>query len=350
DARSDLFSFGSVFYEMATGRPAFPASSAAESIAAILKEQPPRPRAVRPELPPKIEEVADRCLEKDPDLRYQSAADLRSELKRLRRETGAVSSSTIAAAAIVVGGGWWMLRPRAAAPPPRLQFRQLTFSGNIEDAVISPDGKFLAHVDLGRDGTSLHLLSVANGSDVQIVPAGGGCCQSPSFTPDSNAVYFLQNRTLKAVPVLGGALRTIADNACTGAGFSPDGAQIAYVADQTRTMSLVLARADGSQPRPVHATPPGSGYTSQCWGIPGEASHSPAWSPDGQWIVLDRSGIDNTGTLEAIRAADGSVRDWGPNVGFNAQDPVWLPASRGVLFTAPIPQAAAPQVWSLPFP
>src|SRR6185437_1291057 len=98
DARSDLFSFGSVFYEMATGRPAFPANSAAESIAAILKEQPPRPRAVRPELPPKIEEVADRCLEKDPELRYQSAADLRSELKRLRRETGAISSGTIAAA------------------------------------------------------------------------------------------------------------------------------------------------------------------------------------------------------------------------------------------------------------
>ncbi|HWG36429.1 MAG TPA: protein kinase, partial [Terriglobales bacterium] len=368
DARSDLFSFGSVFYEMATGRPAFPAASAAESIAAILKEQPPRPRAVRPELPPKIEEVADRCLEKDPELRYQSAADLRSELKRLRRETGAISSGTIAAAIsktaprshrwiwpagaviIVAAGGWWYFRPRAAAPPPRLQFRQLTYSGNVQDAVISPDGKFLAHIDLGPDGTSLHLLSVANGSDVQIVSAGGGCCQSPSFSPDSSAVYFLQHRVLKTVPVLGGALRTVADNACTGAGFSPDGSQIAYVFDDVPRVALVLARADGSELRKLHVTPPASGYTSECWGTPGAPSHAPSWSPDGKWIVLGRSGNNNRGTIEAVRVSDGSPHDWGPNVGFSVTDVAWLPSSQAVVFTATIPQTAAPQAWLLPFP
>jgi eukaryotic-like serine/threonine-protein kinase len=96
DGRSDPFSFGTVLYEMATGRPAFIGDSGAEIIAKILKEEPPSPRSLNPELSPKLEEIISKCLEKDRDLRYQEAADLRADLKRLKRDT---TSSEAAATA-----------------------------------------------------------------------------------------------------------------------------------------------------------------------------------------------------------------------------------------------------------
>ncbi|HXH50071.1 MAG TPA: protein kinase [Terriglobia bacterium] len=96
DARTDLFSLGAVIYEMATGRQAFDGESTAETFAQILREEPPAPRSLNPELPPKLEEIIGKCLEKDRSLRYQDAADLRADLKRLKRET---TSSEAAATA-----------------------------------------------------------------------------------------------------------------------------------------------------------------------------------------------------------------------------------------------------------
>jgi eukaryotic-like serine/threonine-protein kinase len=96
DARSDLFSFGTVLYEMATGRQAFSGESTAEAFAQILKEEPPSPRSLNPELPPKLEEIISKCLEKDRDLRYQEAADLRADLKRPKRDTTSSEAASTA--------------------------------------------------------------------------------------------------------------------------------------------------------------------------------------------------------------------------------------------------------------
>ncbi len=89
DARTDLFSFGAVLYEMATGRPAFSGDTTAVIFAQILKEDPPSARTLNPELPAKLEEIISKCLEKERDLRYQTASDLRADLTRLRRDTTA---------------------------------------------------------------------------------------------------------------------------------------------------------------------------------------------------------------------------------------------------------------------
>ena len=96
DARTDLFSFGAVLYEMATGQQAFSGDSTAETFAKILKEEPPSPRSLNPELPTSLEEIISKCLEKDRDLRYQHASDIRTDLKRLKRDT---TSSEAAATA-----------------------------------------------------------------------------------------------------------------------------------------------------------------------------------------------------------------------------------------------------------
>jgi serine/threonine protein kinase len=95
DARSDLFSFGVVLYEMATGRLPFPGESSAELFAAILRNEPVLPSQLNPEVPPKLEEIVLKSLEKDPALRYQSAAELRGDLVRLRRDASHASTSRL---------------------------------------------------------------------------------------------------------------------------------------------------------------------------------------------------------------------------------------------------------------
>src|SRR5215472_41664 len=97
DARMDLFSFGAVLYEMATGQQAFSGNTTAVIFHAILAETPVSPLRLNPELPPKLDEIIGKALEKDRDLRYQHASEIRTDLKRLKRDTDSGRSATIAA-------------------------------------------------------------------------------------------------------------------------------------------------------------------------------------------------------------------------------------------------------------
>ncbi len=413
DARSDIFSFGAVFYEMATGRSPFQAASAAGILAAILKDQPPPPERLRPELPPQLSLIARRCLEKDPELRYQSAAEIRAELRWLQRESGAdrseagatgggqgggdgaaagaasgsgaaipttavqptathavaaTSDSQIAlgllrrrwpwpVAVAVIASGFLAYRlfigGRGPAAPTQFNFRQLTFNGQVQDAALSRDGRFLAYAEATPAGPALHTLAIATGSDVEIVPPGNGCCRSPAIAPDDSRVYFWANDWIEAAPLLGGPVQKIIAHAATGAGFSPGGRRIAFVYERPADIfpDLAVANADGTGMRIVARGTPQAGFISYHFGG-GEAS-APAWSPDGRRIAASTLATTSTNEIFAavVSLGNGRMRPLAPpTADGEILSLAWAPDGSGLFATASANGASPPQLWYAAWP
>ncbi len=203
DARTDLFSFGAVLYEMATGRQPFTGNTSAIIFDAILNKPPIASVRINPELPPQLEAVIDKCLEKDRTLRYQTASDLRADLQRLKRDTQsskvAVVSATVpprpqeskpsrrswpmfaaalaavAIVAVLVAGyfaGWFTTeRPYTQAELRPLQLTANSSEDPVAVTSISPDGKYLLYSDL----EGLHLRLMATG-ETQSLPIPDEFC------------------------------------------------------------------------------------------------------------------------------------------------------------------------------
>ena len=159
DARADVFSFGLVLYEMATGKRAFAGATGPELVEAILAQVPIPPRALNPGLPAKLEKIIDRALDKDREARYQSALELRADLETLNRVMKPkqrapkwVMAGGVVAAVLIASAIFWFgrVRPRSVQSPPELKLRQLTnnsFENRALTGAISPDGKYLAYSD-----------------------------------------------------------------------------------------------------------------------------------------------------------------------------------------------------------
>lgn len=306
DHRSDIFSLGSVLFEMATGVPPFKRETAAETMTAILREDPlelPEPASRSFRLAPVLERTLRHCLEKSPEERFQSARDLAFDLEALSGSTrsGAAAAARAAprrlrlgplvAAALAVGlVGLGFALGRAsgpsssAAPPSAASFAQLTFqAGSLSHPTLSPEGQSFAFVR--RDGGDL---------DIQLQRVGGA--NAINLTADSP--------------------RDDSEPA-----FSPDGSQIAFRSDRDGG-GLFLMGATGESVRRL---------TDVGW--------NPAWAPDGQELVYStealqtfwpygRSGI---GVLWALHLATGEKRRLTPE-GLDAVQPSWSPHGDRVAF------------------
>lgn len=394
DARTDLFSFGAVLYEMATGRPAFSGKTSAIIFNQILNSAPPPASRLNPGLPPRLEEIVHRLLEKNRELRYQTAADLLAELKRLRRDTtsGRAAATTGSATAVVpapeaiLSGGvpyaplrhaiaaplrakavsaalafvvlasigyavYRMIGTRPAAPFQSMKVTRLTSTGKVRDAVISPDGKYIAYVQEDAGQQSLWMRQVATEGNVQIVPASGGPFVGATFSMDGNFIYYVRNEerltgysSLSRVPVLGGQSTKVGFDIDTPVAFSPNGKEFAFVrADPTHAQSfLMIARADGSNVHPLASRPYGNGFAA--------ATTRPAWSPDGKWIAVSAS-IPGGGQDAFIVAVDGGApkpltNDHWATVGRMA----WTPDGSSLIMTASDEGSVNAQIWKVSYP
>ncbi|MFY9938630.1 MAG: protein kinase, partial [Silvibacterium sp.] len=249
DARSDVFSLGVVLYELSTGKPPFFGATTAVVFDKILNYAPPAPVELNPALPAEFETILNKTLEKDRDLRCQSAAELRADLKRLQRSSGsgrvaasgqpgsgsgplaaspssgsssgsvavgaAASGTTNSAASgtqpiavpqrsrallwvglavvVLAAGGFaaWRFWPRTV-PFSTFGLHQMTESGDIENVAMSPDGRYLAEIKSNKGQQTLWVRNIPTNTDAQVLPAFPNPYVGLAFSPDGNNLYFVR--------------------------------------------------------------------------------------------------------------------------------------------------------------
>jgi serine/threonine protein kinase len=255
DVRSDLFSFGAVLYEMATGKLAFEGESSGEICGAILHQKPRPAMQLNPQLPPQVEAIIDKALEKDRDLRYQHAADIRTDLRRLTRDKTsrsgvsgaatappkvkshwwiwAVSATVLALVALTLSYKWFSGQ-RASQRLPIAE-RKLTYNSSespLGSDALSPDGRYLAYAD----NKGLHVSRIDSGEqhDVSLPADLRSRISEIRWFPDGEKLL-LQSRSeepegtvLWVVSLLGGDPQKLRTGSEAGRP-SPDGSSIAFL-------------------------------------------------------------------------------------------------------------------------
>ena len=295
DYRADQFSFGVILYEMATGKRAFERATPAETLVAIMRDEPePIPSTIA--IPEPLRWMIERCLAKDPEDRYASTRDLARDLQNVQDHItdipGATTSgfktaahahsekryrllSVLAIALLSFLGGvlaWKFLQPANGHP---MTIRTLTYSGVDSDPTISRDGHLIAFTST-RDGQNrIWLRQTVDGNEVPLT--SGANDGNARFSPDGSALLFTReeagHNSLYRIPVLGGEPRKIVENAESG-DWSPDGKQIVFVRleGKSQNSTLYAANADGTNLQMLSK-------------VEKKTLRWPRWSPDGNQIV-----------------------------------------------------------------
>ncbi len=394
DARSDLFSFGAVLYQMTTGRLPFDGPTSAVIFHAILEKNPVPPAELNPMLPPQLGEVILKCLEKDRDLRCQSAAELRADLKRIKRgssSSGKVTSASgvqaprlqpsssadlpsavvahqqrrvhrriilsIVISALLTGGFvlYEFLNP---SKPPinalNMRISKLTENGGAIAGAISPDGRYAAFVKRGAQ-QSLWVKQIATGSEAQVVATaaapGWFGNRRPTFSPDGNYIYYEHSDptssdgeiVLYSVPSLGGTPQRILDDVDTAVAFSPDGKQLVFGhfdAGHGNKPQLVVANSDGTNRHVIaerEALAVGDSFLS--------------WSSDGKLIAAAQYQLTKDGLSSVLIFTPEGALVKSFAYSFLVDGVAWLPDSSGMFLQARAGEMnLRPQIKFQPYP
>jgi serine/threonine protein kinase/Tol biopolymer transport system component len=343
DHRSDIFSQGAILYEMLSGKRAFEGKTAADTLSAILKEEPAQLSASGRSLPPALGRMVDRCLEKDPAERFQSARDLAFNLELLsREETGSGAAvalparkgrrwgiAALGALALFGAAGLGFLarglRPRAENSSPA-ELRRLTdFVGMEEFPALSPDGKSVAFTADVSGRRQIWVRLLAGGTPLQVTQDNADH-QYPRWSPDSSwLIYFSSSQEpdgegkIWQISALGGTARPLVSS-LGGADLSHDGKHIAYFHSNQGELELAVADPDGSNPRRLTVLPTEYNYSDL------------RWSPDDGKLGFQRGRTFDYDVFY-VPAEGGNVRpitqDGNPLEGF-----AWLPDGSGVVYSS----------------
>jgi len=367
DHRSDIFSLGSVIFEMATGGPAFKRDTAAETMTAILREDPldvPEPASRSARLAPGLERVLRHCLEKSPDERFQSARDLAFDLESLSGSTrsGALAAApapgarlrvpplAAAGAALVLAAGGFLAgrlgRPASGAPRPQAgSFTQLTFqSGALSYPSVSPEGQSFVFVK--QDGGDLDVFQQRTGgaNPVNLTADSPQDDSEPALSPDGSQIAFRSERDGGGLFVMGATGESV--RRLTDAGYnpawSPDGREIAFSAAPVQPFWPYARDTLG----PMWALSVASGEKRRLTAETQDAVQ-PSWSPHGQRIAFwglraggqrDLWTIASSGAESSLESVTNDAElDW---------NPVWSPDGRFLYFSSD--RAGTVGLWRVP--
>ena len=382
DQRTDIFAFGAILYEMVMGKRSFLKPTEADTVSAILNEEPPPIAQFAPDAPPALERVIRRCIEKNPEQRFHSASDLAFALEALsdpgtprtgihpiptdeRSQTRpVVLLSALAVVCMVALLVYVWIKP---SPPPKLgSYVQLTHDGQPKSLIGTDGARLYLAVGTGTSASfSLHgvaEMSVAGGELKPISLMNSTDMAPVDLSPDGSTLLVVQGQgapprgPLLSIPVLGGSPRRIGDFIAEVAAFSPDAKLLAY----STLGDLFVAKADGTDSRKIGS-------------IPGDIRQI-AWSPDASHLRFNST--ETAGTIgrqmEWEAAADGSglhrlfdgwhnppdecCGKWtadGNYFIFQSQGQIWALATKRGIFQAepqPIQLTASPMTLSSPLP
>jgi Tol biopolymer transport system component/tRNA A-37 threonylcarbamoyl transferase component Bud32 len=353
DSRSDIFSFGSLVYEMLTGAQAFRGDSMLSTLSAILRDEPRPLSSLEADIPKDLEKIIGRCLRKNPDRRFQHMSDLKVALEdvEIDRQSGQVTTGGTTngrsqnrirwllggLAIVVLGMGVFFLRPLPHAPPRIVPLT--TYPGVETTPAFSPDAHQVAFAWNGGTGDNFDIY-------VQLVDAGTPLRLTtspaseywPTWSPDGRYIAFLRDAgdryEIWTVPALGGSERRLGQSqakiswSVNGLSWSPDGTFIAFIDDiDGQKPSVVLMDVASGEKRRV--TSPPNGFTRDL---------RPTYSPNGKSIAFIRARSDLTRDLMLQPLTNSGETSGGPQRLTFEEDQIrsadWAADGRSIIYTA----------------
>jgi eukaryotic-like serine/threonine-protein kinase len=373
DARSDLFSLGAVLYEMATQVLPFRGDSSSEVFESILNQRPELPRLINPKLPATLEKIILKLLEKDRDQRYQHAAEVRNDCAVLKRDIESTATPTrhrwgtlfifVSLAVLLLGIVAYKIQMKPAKPLGSPRMTRLTTSGNVQQAAISPDGRYVAYLqkEKGYEKWSLMFQQVATSEQRQLVPPNqgdSGGYKELKFSSDGAYLYYSRmapnssKPSLYRVSVTGGTPEKLRAAVPERFALSPDGKSIAYLSSdpEEERDTLFVDSVKGSNKKVIAKLPQGANY------------FGPAWSPDARLLAIaeDVPGDALLSHILVVSLGGGAIRRITSDEFCIIHDLEWLKDGTGLIGTAVGRKVISngrveyegkrPELWMFPYP